>query len=91
MRGDQSGKPGGDDTRQWGPPFVTRDEDVTASYFHSTNRGKASVTVDFRTEEGQAQVKELLADADILIENFKTGDWRNTGWTMPACPPSSRN
>ena len=65
--------PGGDDTRQWGPPFVTRDEDVTASYFHSTNRGKASVTVDFRTEEGQAQVKELLADADILIENFKTG------------------
>ncbi|HBB85654.1 MAG TPA: CoA transferase [Sulfitobacter sp.] len=65
--------PAGDDTRQWGPPFVTRDEDVTASYFHSTNRGKASVTVDFRAEEGQAQVKELLADADILIENFKTG------------------
>ncbi|UWR30313.1 CoA transferase [Sulfitobacter sp. W002] len=65
--------PAGDDTRQWGPPFVTRDEDVTASYFHSTNRGKASVIVDFRTEEGQAQVKELLADADILIENFKTG------------------
>ncbi|UWR33877.1 CoA transferase [Sulfitobacter sp. W027] len=65
--------PAGDDTRQWGPPFVTRDEDVTASYFHSTNRGKASVTVDFRTEEGQAQVKELLVDADILIENFKTG------------------
>jgi glutaryl-CoA transferase len=65
--------PAGDDTRQWGPPFVTRDEDVTASYFYSTNRGKASVTVDFRTEEGQAQVKELLADADILIENFKTG------------------
>ncbi|UOA30685.1 Acetyl-CoA:oxalate CoA-transferase [Sulfitobacter sp. DSM 110093] len=65
--------PAGDDTRQWGPPFVTRDEDVTASYFHSTNRGKASVTVDFRTEEGQAQVKELLADADIVIENFKTG------------------
>ncbi|MBO9431016.1 CaiB/BaiF CoA-transferase family protein [Sulfitobacter sp. R18_1] len=65
--------PAGDDTRQWGPPFVTRDEDVTASYFHSTNRGKASVTADFRTEEGQAQVKEFLADADILIENFKTG------------------
>ncbi|MEX3313869.1 CaiB/BaiF CoA transferase family protein [Sulfitobacter sp. PS-8MA] len=65
--------PAGDDTRQWGPPFVTRDEDVSASYFHSTNRGKASVTVDFRSEEGQAKVKELLADADILIENFKTG------------------
>lgn len=65
--------PQGDDTRQWGPPFVTRDEDVTASYFHSTNRGKASVTVDFRTPEGQARVLELLAEADIVIENFKTG------------------
>lgn len=66
-------RPTGDDTRQWGPPFVTRDDDVSAAYFHSANRGKASVTCDFRTEEGQAQVKALLADADILIENFKTG------------------
>ncbi|AXI40919.1 CaiB/BaiF CoA-transferase family protein [Sulfitobacter sp. SK011] len=65
--------PDGDDTRQWGPPFVTRDDDVSAAYFHSTNRGKASVTIDFRTPEGQAHVKELLRDADILIENFKTG------------------
>ena len=65
--------PEGDDTRQWGPPFVTRDDDVSASYFHSTNRGKASVTIDFRTEEGQARLKGLLSDADILIENFKTG------------------
>ena len=65
--------PDGDDTRQWGPPFVKRDDDLSASYFHSTNRGKASVTIDFRTEEGVAQLKELLKDADILIENFKTG------------------
>ena len=65
--------PAGDDTRQWGPPFVERDEDVSASYFHSTNRGKASVTIDFRTPEGVARLKELLAGADILIENFKTG------------------
>lgn len=65
--------PAGDDTRQWGPPFVTRDDDQSASYFHSTNRGKASVTVDFRTDAGVAQVKALLKDADILIENFKTG------------------
>ena len=64
--------PAGDDTRQWGPPFVTRDADVSSSYFHSTNRGKASVIVDFRTEEGVARLKELLSDADILIENFKT-------------------
>ncbi|WP_299859804.1 CaiB/BaiF CoA-transferase family protein [uncultured Roseobacter sp.] len=65
--------PAGDDTRQWGPPFVTRDDDVSAAYFHSTNRGKASVTADFRTEEGKQKVKDLLGDADILIENFKTG------------------
>lgn len=65
--------PAGDDTRQWGPPFVTRDDDVSAAYFHSTNRGKASVTADFRTTEGQQKVRDLLADADILIENFKTG------------------
>ncbi|NUH65333.1 CoA transferase [Sulfitobacter sp. S0837] len=79
--------PAGDDTRQWGPPFVTRDEDVSASYFHSTNRGKASVTVDFRTEEGQAQVKELLADADILIENFKTGGLAKYGLDYASLAP----
>ena len=65
--------PQGDDTRQWGPPFITRDADQSASYFHSTNRGKASVIIDFRTDEGVARLKDLLADADILIENFKTG------------------
>jgi crotonobetainyl-CoA:carnitine CoA-transferase CaiB-like acyl-CoA transferase len=52
---------------------VEREGDQSASYFHSTNRGKASVTVDFRTDEGKARVRELLQDADILIENFKTG------------------
>ncbi len=65
--------PAGDDTRAWGPPFVERDDDVSASYFHSCNRGKASVTIDFRTEEGQAQVRDLVRDADVLIENFKLG------------------
>lgn len=65
--------PKGDDTRAWGPPFVTRGEDVSASYFHSANRGKASVTVDFSTPEGQAKIRDLVADADILIENFKVG------------------
>jgi crotonobetainyl-CoA:carnitine CoA-transferase CaiB-like acyl-CoA transferase len=65
--------PAGDDTRQWGPPFVEREDDTTAAYFHSCNRGKASITVDFRTPEGQEQVRELVRDADILIENFKVG------------------
>lgn len=65
--------PQGDDTRQWGPPFVERGEDRSAAYFHSANRGKSSVTVDLRSEEGQARMLALLEDADILIENFKTG------------------
>ncbi|UWR26169.1 CoA transferase [Sulfitobacter sp. S223] len=65
--------PDGDDTRQWGPPFIERGEDRSASYFHSANRGKASVIVDLRTPDGQAKMLDLLEDADILIENFKTG------------------
>ncbi len=65
--------PAGDDTRKWGPPFVERGEDISAAYFHSTNRGKASITCDFGTEEGQARVRELVRDADIVIENFKVG------------------
>ena len=65
--------PEGDDTRRWGPPFVERDGDRSAAYFHAANRGKRSVVADFRTGEGQALVRRLVADADILIENFKVG------------------
>ena len=65
--------PQGDDTRRWGPPFIEHDGEKTAAYFHGCNRGKKSITVDFRNEEGQKQVRELIADADILIENFKVG------------------
>ncbi|KAF0675482.1 CaiB/BaiF CoA transferase family protein [Profundibacterium mesophilum] len=65
--------PEGDDTRKWGPPFIERDGDRSASYFHGCNRGKRSVACDFRTHEGQALVRDLVADADVLIENFKVG------------------
>jgi crotonobetainyl-CoA:carnitine CoA-transferase CaiB-like acyl-CoA transferase len=65
--------PEGDDTRRWGPPFVERDGDRSAAYFHATNRGKKSVTVDFRTPAGQETVRRLIADADVVIENFKVG------------------
>lgn len=65
--------PGGDDTRHWGPPFISRDGDTTAAYFYAANRGKTSVIADFRTPEGQANVRDLVAGADILIENFKVG------------------
>jgi crotonobetainyl-CoA:carnitine CoA-transferase CaiB-like acyl-CoA transferase len=66
--------PEGDDTRTWGPPFITNpDGSRDAGYFHATNRGKKSVVIDFRTPEGQAQVHALIADADVVIENFKVG------------------
>ena len=66
--------PEGDDTRTWGPPFVENpDGSRDAGYFHATNRGKKSVVLDFRTPEGQAEVRRLVADADVLIENFKVG------------------
>ena len=63
----------GDDTRTWGPPFIERDGDKTAAYYYAANRGKTAVTADFRTEEGQQKVRDLIKDADILIENFKVG------------------
>ena len=65
--------PEGDDTRRWGPPFITQEDDTSAAYFYATNRGKKSVTCDFRTAEGQQMVRDLVADADVLIENFKVG------------------
>ncbi|MBN9436455.1 CaiB/BaiF CoA-transferase family protein [Bosea sp. (in: a-proteobacteria)] len=67
--------PEGDDTRSWGPPFVegVGDEHLSAAYFHSCNRGKRSITADFRSEEGRALVRQLAGHADIVIENFKVG------------------
>ena len=65
--------PDGDDTRTWGPPFIETDAGRTAAYFHSCNRGKKSVVLDFKTKQGAADLLGLIADADILIENFKVG------------------
>lgn len=70
-------RPGaGDDTRSWGPPYL-KDADgrdtSEAAYFLSANRNKQSVTIDFTQEEGQALVRKLAAESDILIENFKVG------------------
>lgn len=65
--------PEGDDTRRWGPPFIDAGGERSAAYFHATNRGKRSVICDFRTAEGQATVRRLVAEADVVIENFKVG------------------
>ncbi|MCF6444946.1 CaiB/BaiF CoA-transferase family protein [Nereida sp. MMG025] len=62
----------GDDTRTWGPPFVEGKPDLS-TYFLSANRNKLSVAIDITTPEGQAQLKALAAQADILVENYKVG------------------
>ena len=69
----------GDDTRAWGPPFIERDNDVSAAYFHGCNRGKKSITVDLSTSKGQERVKKLVKESDILIENFKVGGLKKYG------------
>ncbi len=75
-------RPGeGDDTRGWGPPFIEGEhgERLDAAYFHSCNRGKRSIAVDFEKPEGQAILRRLAARSDVLIENFKTGRLRKYG------------
>ncbi|HEX8623498.1 MAG TPA: CaiB/BaiF CoA-transferase family protein [Allosphingosinicella sp.] len=75
-------RPGtGDDTRQWGPPFAP---DGASAYFHSCNRGKQSLAIDLETAEGQAQVRALAAEADVLIENFKVGGLAKYGLDHPS-------
>jgi crotonobetainyl-CoA:carnitine CoA-transferase CaiB-like acyl-CoA transferase len=68
-------KGNGDDTRAWGPPFVegADGKHIGAAYFHSANRGKRSIEMDFESDEGKRIVKKLAARSDVLIENFKVG------------------
>ena len=60
---------GGDPTRSWGPPVKGTD----ATYYLAINRGKKSVTIDLKSAEGQAIVHRMLAEADVLVENFRPG------------------
>ena len=76
-------RPGlGDDTRQWGPPFLkdAQGNDTNqASYFTACNRNKRSVTIDMATPEGQALIKQMALQADIVVENFKVGGLKQYG------------
>src|SRR5512140_2861580 len=71
----------GDDTREWGPPFVqsARGERGDSAYFLGTNRGKKSITLDIGTAEGQRVAKEIAKRSDIVIENYKFGDMKRYG------------
>ena len=71
-------RPGkGDDSRAYGPPWIkdqSGKETKEAAYFMAANRGKKSITIDIARPEGQALVRELAQRADVLLENYKTGD-----------------
>jgi len=67
---------GGDDTRGWGPPFMLDEAgELTeeSAYFLCTNRGKQSVCVNMKTRSGQATLRQLAAQCDVVLENFKVG------------------
>ena len=66
--------PQGDDTRTWGPPFVDDGNGKkSAAYYHACNRGKSSIVADFTDPADVARVRALIAEADVVIENFKVG------------------
>lgn len=67
--------PQGDDTRMWGPPF----QDGVASYYRGLNRNKRTQFLDLSQPEGQARVLELMAQADVVVENFKIGTLEKWG------------
>src|SRR5277367_4163381 len=69
-------RPGeGDDTRGWGPPFISSeaDDDVFSAYYLAANRGKKSIAIDFSTSEGRKLVAALARCSDVVVENFKVG------------------
>jgi formyl-CoA transferase len=70
-------RPGaGDDTRHWGPPFFKDEQGkdtANATYFSACNRNKRSITIDMAQSEGQALIRQMAQNSDILVENFKVG------------------
>src|SRR4051812_30915650 len=82
---------GGDQTRAWGPPWVGEGDARVSAYFVSANRNKRSVALDLKGREGRVAFGRLLAEADVLIENFLPSEWRRLGFRgggfTPAPPP----
>ncbi|MBN3765530.1 CaiB/BaiF CoA-transferase family protein [Burkholderia sp. Ac-20365] len=76
-------RPGaGDDTRHWGPPYLKTPDGADtreAAYYLAANRNKRSVTVDIATPEGQQIVRELAAQSDVVLENYKVGQLKKYG------------
>ena len=76
-------RPGvGDDTRHWGPPFLkdaAGNDTDQASYFTACNRNKRSITIDIASADGQALIRQMAAQSDVLVENFKAGGLAHYG------------
>ncbi|MEE9273235.1 MAG: CaiB/BaiF CoA-transferase family protein [Robiginitomaculum sp.] len=72
----------GDDTREWGPPYMKNARGIIsgeAAYFHSANRGKKSITIDFTQKDGLNILYKLLKNTDIVLENYKVGTLKKYG------------
>lgn len=67
--------PAGDDTRRWGPPFIAGE----SAYFLSTNRGKKSIIIDFKTAAGQELIRDMARRSDVLVENYRKGTLERYG------------
>lgn len=63
----------GDDTREWGPPFVGPQEARESTYFLSANRNKESIVLDLKDEAGRTTLEKLIRRSDVMIENFRPG------------------
>lgn len=74
----------GDDTRGYGPPFIGSGEDGLSAYFASCNRGKRAIAMDLRHPQARPLLEALIRDADVLIENFRSGVAESLGLDYPA-------
>ena len=84
-------RPGaGDDTRKWGPPYLKDRhgrESHESAYYLSSNRNKRSLTLDIATPDGQALARRLIAECDVMVENFKVGDMAKYGLAYEQLTP----
>ncbi|GAB2884591.1 CaiB/BaiF CoA transferase family protein [Nocardioides pacificus] len=74
--------PTGDDTRSWGPPFIGDEGERESTYFLSANRNKESITLDLKAEADKDVLTRLVARADVLMENFRTGVLDRLGFSV---------
>ncbi|MBB2914369.1 crotonobetainyl-CoA:carnitine CoA-transferase CaiB-like acyl-CoA transferase [Streptosporangium becharense] len=71
--------PAGDETRRWGPPFADEAE-TTSAYYQGLNRNKSNIVLDLRTQPAREVLYDLIARADVVVENFKAGTMQ--GWGL---------